>query len=70
MRNKRTFLFAVVLTTSFFAMLLAVSRTVIAQGSGRVQARSQIRATVDCDCRSPSWETFCSFKMAHTRFSP
>ena len=51
MRNNRKFLFAVVLTTSSFAMLLAVSRTVLALGSGRMQARSQIRTTVEpCAC--------------------
>jgi hypothetical protein len=51
MRNYRKSLFAVVLTTSSVAMLFAVARTVIAQGSGRIQARSQIRTTTEpCAC--------------------
>ena len=52
MRNKRTLLVAAVVFSSAFAVLFAVSRTVIAQGGGRLQARSQIRTTQEtpCDC--------------------
>jgi hypothetical protein len=46
MRSSRMFLL-VILCISFFAILLAVSRTVSAQGSGRLQARAQIRSTID-----------------------
>jgi len=47
MRNKRTFLLAVVLSTSFLAILLGVSRPVLAQSAGPTQAHAQIRRTVD-----------------------
>src|SRR5882724_8111454 len=45
MRSKWMFVLAVALTTSFFAILLSISRPARAQGGGRILARSQFRQT-------------------------
>jgi hypothetical protein len=47
MKIKRMFLLAVTLGTSFFAIFLAVSRTVLALPPGTIQARAEVRSTVD-----------------------